>query len=338
MVSVSKTSRGHPDSTLSSSTLSFLGASSTIQSAAVAKWSGGAWNVTVQYELQPGWRFMTQKVSLEGDDSNHFIQSVELFNMTLSGCDFSSSFKQPPGGFLRCQDDSTDITSELGAPGIFVSIANPMSSISTTISKPQGSSVSSAQVTAGYENVGIKTLNGLYTSDMALIGSYSMMIGSGAWVRPHTLANVGTGTPPNMLNSAERDAIVDAVKVFLIQPSDAETKTVKTNVAWDENDWQIDIATQQGREEYGRIIDRNAQFGVQHVVFAPSNTDLVNGDLFVNKDSLLDVGWGSVLWMAMGLGVRNGTWSNASGVNIDAVTLTLTPILTLTLRRRYRCC
>ena len=131
-----------------------------------------------------------------------------------------------------------------------------------------------------------------------------------------------------MLNAAERDAIVDAVTPFLLQPPTAHNRTVKTNVAWDENDWQIDIATATGRAEYKRILDRNAEFGVSHVVFAPTNTDLAQGDLFVNRDSLLDVGWGSVLWMALGLGIRNGTWSNASGLDTDLLLQQVPPSLT----------
>ena len=37
-------------------------------------------------------------------------------------------------------------------------------------------------------------------------------------------------------------------------------------MAWDENDYQIDVGTEDGRTEYKRIIDRNADFGVTHIV------------------------------------------------------------------------
>ena len=40
----------------------------------------------------------------------------------------------------------------------------------------------------------------------------------------------------------------------------------KVNVAWDENDYQIDVATEAGVAEYMRIIERNAQIGVTHIV------------------------------------------------------------------------
>ena len=44
------------------------------------------------------------------------------------------------------------------------------------------------------------------------------------------------------------------------------------NVAWDENDYQIDIATADGMQQYRNIIDRNSQFGVGHIVFEPQNS------------------------------------------------------------------
>jgi hypothetical protein len=68
-------------------------------------------------------------------------------------------------------------------------------------------------------------------------------------------------------------------------------------VAWDENDYQIDIASVEGRAEYKRIIDRNAQLNVTHIVFAPTNSDLQNGDFFDGDGgSLMDTGWEEVLW------------------------------------------
>ena len=75
---------------------------------------------------------------------------------------------------------------------------------------------------------------------------------------------------------------------------------VLTFKAWDEDDYQIDLAIPAQNDEYKRIIDRNAQLGISHMVFAPTNTDLALGDLFVNSDTLLDVGWEYVLWAGFG--------------------------------------
>ena len=61
-------------------------------------------------------------------------------------------------------------------------------------------------------------------------------------------------------------------RMLLFSPQDG-VSTVKVNVAWDENDYQIDIASPAGRAEYKRIIDRNAQFGITHIVYEPRNTN-----------------------------------------------------------------
>ena len=103
-------------------------------------------------------------------------------------------------------------------------------------------------------------------------------------------------------------------------------------MAWDENDYQIDLASPIGRAEYKRIIDRNAQLNVSHMVFAPTNSDLQNGDFFSNRDSRMDTGWECVLWWGFGVGVRNGTWGDIDhGLNkakiLEAVPPSLQEIL-----------
>ena len=87
-------------------------------------------------------------------------------------------------------------------------------------------------------------------------------------------------------------------------------------MAWDENDYQINLASPSGRAEYKRIIDRNSQLNVSHMVFASTNSDLQDGDFFSNRDSRMDTGWEYVLWWGFGVGVRNGTWSDINhGLN-----------------------
>lgn len=53
-----------------------------------------------------------------------------------------------------------------------------------------------------------------------------------------------------------------------------------------------------------------AQLGIGHIVFAPTNSDLQNGDFFYNEKSRMDTGWEEVLWWGLGVGIRDGTWSS----------------------------
>ena len=107
------------------------------------------------------------------------------------------------------------------------------------------SAAAGGSITAGYGNVGITTSP--FVSDHVLLAPYIWSAKAG-WIRPHTLTGVDhSATPPAMLNTAERDVFVRAVESQLLPSPDDGTRTVKVNVAWDENDYQIDIASVEGR-------------------------------------------------------------------------------------------
>lgn len=211
-------------------------------------------------------------------------------------------------------------------PGVFVSVSNPFTQpgIGGGGGGPDlGGGPAAALFTAEYGSsaglgTGVALQNGTFESDRVVLGP--LTLAPGGWIAPRTLGSVNrAAAPPAMLNTAERDALVACVTQFLPPEPARAASTVKVNVAWDENDYQIDLADATMRAEYKRIIDRNAELGVTHMVFAPTNTDLALGDLFVNTDTLLDVGWEYVLWAGFGLGIRNGTWSNAGGIDAAAL-------------------
>eukprot|EP01052_Picozoa_sp_SAG31_P024048 SAG31_NODE_2021_length_6647_cov_2.271839_2_plen_305_part_00 len=106
------------------------------------------------------------------------------------------------------------------------------------------------------------------------------------------------------LNTGEHDAFTKCVEAFTLDSASRATKTVKVNVAWDENDYQIDAGTEAGMTEYKRIIDRNAEFGVTHIVYEPFNS------LRSSRKTATDGwGWEGSLWLSMGEQIRNGSWS-----------------------------
>ena len=55
--------------------------------------------------------------------------------------------------------------------------------------------------------------------------------------------------------------------------------------------------------EYKRIIDRNAQLGVTHIVYEPRNT--LHSDRHNSTDGW---GWEASLWFSMGEQIREGVW------------------------------
>ena len=76
---------------------------------------------------------------------------------------------------------------------------------------------------------------------------------------------------------------------LVVPPSPAST--VKINIAWTENDFQLDIADAGNRTSYKRIIDRAAAFGITHLLFAPRNSDVSCKN---NNTDAWD--WEQVLW------------------------------------------
>jgi len=79
--------------------------------------------------------------------------------------------------------------------------------------------------------------------------------------------------------------------------------TVKINIAWCENDYQLDISLKEDRTAYKRIIDRAAEMGITHILFAPRNSDVSS------KENNTDPwGWEQLLWFGYGQKIRLGEW------------------------------
>ena len=74
------------------------------------------------------------------------------------------------------------------------------------------------------------------------------------------------------------------------------------------SDYQIDVGTEAGMTEYKRIIDRNAELGITHIVYEPFNS------LRSSRKTATDGwGWEGSLWLSMGEQIRNGSWAPAAG-------------------------
>eukprot|EP00047_Mylnosiga_fluctuans_P014153 m.35740 g.35740 ORF g.35740 m.35740 type:complete len:1056 (+) comp5354_c0_seq1:167-3334(+) len=153
----------------------------------------------------------------------------------------------------------------------------------------------------------------------ALTAAYAPRMSWSAWPAPRTPGHISDAAVFGVfnltkyyiadtgLNTGERDAFSRCVEAFLLDNESRQAGTVKINVAWDENDYQIDVSTPYGVQQYQRIIDRNAQFGVTHIVFEPQ--DSLQSSRFNATDAW---GWESGLWMTMGEQVREGRWDPQS--------------------------
>ncbi|MEJ7739677.1 MAG: hypothetical protein WKF97_19810 [Chitinophagaceae bacterium] len=143
---------------------------------------------------------------------------------------------------------------------------------------------------------------GPFKSDIGNIGAYALtgnrvpakLVPEWKWT------NGVIGITDEEQDEAEVEAFTKIVSQYVLP----HLKTsVKMNVGWCENDYQIDISKPAGRSEYKRIIDQTAAMGMDHVLFTPSNAALGS-----REEATDDWGWENLLWLGLGIKIRKGEW------------------------------
>lgn len=120
------------------------------------------------------------------------------------------------------------------------------------------------------------------------------------WTRPPS------DTPHDGADEGEIAAFSAAVRAFLMHPT---LKPISVEVAWTLNDYQVDIATAAGRDEYKRIVDATSALGIKDLVYTGTNSDLANPS--DDTDSWHDE---HLLWLDLGQKIREGKWNPESEV------------------------
>ncbi|MEO5998197.1 MAG: hypothetical protein ABIN89_15735 [Chitinophagaceae bacterium] len=154
-----------------------------------------------------------------------------------------------------------------------------------------------------HPDMGWKKEYGPFQSDMANMGAYALtgdripakMIPEWKWTQGIVA-----------ITDEEQDrAEVDAfTKIVAYYVQSNRQKSIKMNVGWCENDYQVDISKASGRSEYKRIIDQTAAMGMDHILFTPSNASLGS-----REDASDDWGWENLLWLNLGIKIRKGEWN-----------------------------
>lgn len=114
------------------------------------------------------------------------------------------------------------------------------------------------------------------------------------------------------INLGEVKAFTEAVEATLMDTAeDGSRAPVRVHVGWDSNDYQIDLATTGGLEQYKRMLVRDQSLGVTHAIFAPRNS------LESTRAAATDAwGWEETLWLGLGEKIRRAQWLPQRG---DAV-------------------
>ena len=227
-------------------------------------------SINVTYEIRPNAAFVSKSIALTdttGANLTREVNSVTAMdsaNLQLYGKAPDATRTASNVQFLSCPDHHTPATRTVGA---FVTAQNSFVNPSSL---------------AWQLDQNWTTLGSARTLDSVIIGLY--------------------GGATSQLEFVEAAAVTEAVGHYLVAPAD-DNKTVKINIAWCENDYQLDVAIAEDRETYKRIIDRAAEMGLTHILFAPQNSDVSS-----RQNNTDPWGWEQLLWFGYGQQLRLGLW------------------------------
>jgi len=255
------------------------------------------YTIDVEYQLKSDWQFVSKQLFVNSSiKADIKVNKVEVFNTEITEnpvSEYVPRTKRPQlgteeyGAFLRFED----------ASGLFIIVQNPFLDY-----ERDGKSFSIKYT----PDMDWKSEYGPFASDRGCIGTYKL---TGQRVSAKLIPEwKWTGGIIPLTDEeqdwAEVEAFTECVKAFIIN---TPSKSLKMNAAWCENDYQIDIATPEGREEYKRIIDRSADLGLDYILFAPTNSLLGS-----REDTADDWNWENLLWLGMGIKIRKGEWDPKS--------------------------
>jgi hypothetical protein len=156
---------------------------------------------------------------------------------------------------------------------------------------------------------------GLWSSDLAVMGVYSQ---SGKRIpaeMTYEWESPKGSEQPGGADLNEIQAFTDCLRRFLVQPS---SRPISVEVGWTLNDYQIDVATAEGRAEYKRVIDTASQLGIESLLYGPANSALAN-----KSDDADAWDWEHVLWLGMGQQIRSNKWN----IDRDPIPASITEML-----------
>ncbi|HSL23946.1 MAG TPA: hypothetical protein VK886_20600 [Vicinamibacterales bacterium] len=260
------------------------------------RWIAGPFQIDVVYELQPFWRFVTKQIVVApiAERATFRVDEVVVFRNTLSDRAASIYIQPPEHPNLGLGNPAVAMRLD-DRHGLLALAQNPFLAIAA-----EGDHFS-----VSYKpEMAWRSADGPFFSDRGILAPYRL---SGRVLPARMIPEwqmSGEPAPPGM-DAAEVAAFTAAVHALM--PYRPE-RPLNLFVGWCVNDYQIDIATEAGRAEYKRVIDRAAELGAEHVLFAPTNSALARRD-----DSTDDWSWENLLWLGLGQKIRRNEWDPKTG-------------------------
>ena len=256
----------------------------------------GPYRIEAVYELRAGWRFVSKQL---------FITAAAGARLRVNRIDVARvGIPQAPEGFY-IHRSRFQKKLETGDYGIFLRFPNSRG-LMMTVQNPF-LAAEHAGKTVGLPYMAErdwKAEYGPFTSDRACLGLYQR---SGRYVPERMTPEWQLAAPETDtgLDESEVEAFTECVRSFL---SYRPARPLKIFVGWCVNDYQIDVASPEGRAEYKRLIDAAAELGAEHILYAPTNSETGR-----RQDSTDDWNWENLLWLGLGQKIRRNEWDPATG-------------------------
>jgi hypothetical protein len=254
--------------------------------------------IEVIYELRPGWGFLSKQIVITSAVSVPFhVDEVTALTVSLSA-PVLDELKLAGGKWgSLCRFGGGESASGPPSWALFVMLQNPFMAWQRDGVNISASYLPDMDWQPGY---------GPFASDRLCIGMVELggtrfpakAVPEWKFVPDYArhLSEVPT------IDGNEVNALTDCVKSFLLY----YPGRVRVHIPWCENDYQIDVGTLEGIEEYKRIMDRAAELGANYLLYTPANRELSR--LEDNADAW---GWENLLWFGLGQKIRKGEWDPA---------------------------
>jgi hypothetical protein len=260
--------------------------------------------ITAIYAVRPEWHFVSKQLRVECAPQSKFIlKKVSPWELKITSpvhSDFVPSVYVPHLGLSLEQSRTKLPGKDYGeflrfddSRGAFLTVQNPFLEVARAAQSVNISYSPEMEWQSSW---------GAFTTDIACVGAYRL-----TGIRnPREMTQEWHLAKPEQadgMDKAEVNALTDCVRAFLIDPA---PDPISVLVGWTLNDYQIDVGTADGRDEYKRIIDTASELGIQTVLYAPGNSKTAE-----RTQSSDTWGWEYVLWLGMGQQIRKNQWDPA---------------------------
>jgi hypothetical protein len=253
-------------------------------------WTAGPYRIAVTYDLAPAWQFLSKQIAITGPAGSTFrVDEVSVLRQTT--VDPVADVFVPKGARTNLGTGSYGACLRFGdARGLLAVVQNPFLEFTR---EGQGFSLRYAP------DMEWRAADGPFVADRGLLAPYRL---TGTKLPDRMVPEWRLAEPQQApgMDEAEIDTFTGLVRAFLLAKPE---KPVNVLVGWCLNDYQIDVATPEGRAEYRRVFDQAAALGADYVLYAPSNSELSR-----REESADDWSWEHVLWLGLGQRLRRNEW------------------------------